>query len=124
MENTVEVQDDFSLAPEEEQFEDYVFGDLFVKCSCGNDSLEIAGIEGLQITMPATSRDQICLVCPSCKHEIKLYFRRAENVLELMEKRDKILAAIEEEKEKVKQFLSETADNAVEVDAEEENTEE
>jgi hypothetical protein len=108
------------MVDEEVKVIDYKFGDLYIQCSCGNDTLEIAGIEGLQITMPATDRDQINLVCPACKHSIKLYFRPAENIEELMLKRDAML----NELAKVREQLETKDTEGAEVDSVEVNEEE
>ena len=112
------------LTPEEAfEVEDYRYGDLYIKCSCGNDSLEMAGIEGLQVIMPATNKDMIDLHCPTCGHQLKLYFRKAADIDNLLQKREAMVAEIEKIKEQLKEIETKEAELTSVESNEEESTE-
>jgi hypothetical protein len=103
----------------DENFIDYEFGDMYCKCSCGHDKLEVPGIQGIQIILPATNRDKIQLVCEKCGNTLTLYFKPAENIEELMEKRDKVMAAMDEVKEQLAELEVKEKENEKEIEPEE-----
>jgi hypothetical protein len=64
-------------------FIDFEFGDLYVKCGCGYESLEIPGLQGLQILLPATNVDKIHLVCRGCGANLTMFYKESANKEEL-----------------------------------------
>lgn len=87
-----------------EDFVDFEFGDLYIKCSCGHDEKFIEGIEGIRVELPATNKHNLRIVCSKCKHELMLYYKLSDNVEELREAKiqkkesyEKALAEVQKE---------------------------
>lgn len=72
---------------DEEPFKDFLFGDLYIKCSCGHEEKFIPGIEGIRVELPATNKHNLKIVCSKCKHELSLFYKEAGNIAELIAKK-------------------------------------
>lgn len=81
------------------QFEDFEFGDLCIACSCGHVEPFIKGIEGIRVDLPATNKHELVIVCSKCKHSLKLFYTKSENVDELKRLKEERLNVLKEEQE-------------------------
>jgi hypothetical protein len=75
-------------ADSEKVYLDYEFGDLYLKCSCGQEDLLAEGIEGgIRIDLLATNSHTLKMKCSKCKHEMQLIFKEAKDIFKLKEQR-------------------------------------
>ena len=93
---------------DEEPFKDFLFGDLYIKCSCGHEEKFIPGIEGIRVELPATNKHNLKIVCSKCKHELSLFYKEAGNIAELIAKKTAALA--EEQKENINETTTEVVE--------------
>lgn len=70
-------------------FVDYMFGDLYIGCSCGSETLFLSGVEGIQLEpLVATNKHTLKIVCPICKHELSLFYKEAKDIEMLKAQRE------------------------------------
>jgi hypothetical protein len=66
---------------------DYVFGDLYVTCKCGNEDLIAEGIKsGIRFDIFTTNKHTVKLGCKACGAQLSLGFKEAKNIEELKTK--------------------------------------
>jgi hypothetical protein len=72
---------------EEVPLVDYVFGDLYVTCKCGNEDLVAEGIKsGIRFDIFTTNKHTVKLGCKACGAQLTLGFKEAKNIDELKAK--------------------------------------
>lgn len=100
---------------EEPQMIDYKFGDLYTKCSCGNEDLVVEGIKnGIRFELYTTDKHNIKLGCKKCGSHITLFFKEAAKIEELLAKEVEAERLLEEELQARKLATAkETADEVV-----------
>lgn len=72
----------------EKVYEDFEFGDLYLKCSCGQEDLLAEGIEGgIRIDLLTTNSHTLKMKCSKCKNELQLIFKEAKDIFKLKEEK-------------------------------------
>jgi len=75
--------------PEQEQeriYEEYEFGDLYVKCKCGNEDWVASGLEGgIRVDLYTTNSHTMKMECSKCGASLSLCFKEAKDLFKLKE---------------------------------------
>ena len=99
----ISIEEEVKVTEQEIPFEDFEFGDLYIKCSCGHEEPFIKGIEGIRVELPATNKHNLKIVCSKCKHELMLFYKKSENIEELRKIKEERNNKDNKEQEEIKE---------------------